>query len=62
MFSLLKRIKGSPSPKLKYDERIEMVYSYELNLLRAYMTNKGQRPEIAKKLRDFQAWRLSCGK
>lgn len=58
---LLDRIKGSPTPK-RYDMRTEMVYSYEINLLRAYMTHKGQRPEIERKLKAFLAWRLANGK
>lgn len=58
---LLDRIKGSPTPK-RYDMRTEMVYSYEINLLRAYMTHKGQRPEIERKLKAFSAWRLANGK
>ena len=45
-----------------YDTTTERVYSYELNLLRAYMAKKGQRPEIARKLKDFYAWRLANAK
>ena len=63
MGKLLDLFKGkSPKPNANYSERMEMVYSYELSLLRAYMTQKGQRPEIAKKLKAFNAWRLSNGK
>lgn len=45
-----------------YDTTTERVYSYELNLLRAYMAKKGQRPEIARKLKEFYAWRLANAK
>lgn len=58
---LIDKIKGSSTPK-RYDTRQEMVYSYELNLLRAYMTHKGERPEIERKLKAFSAWRLQNGK
>ncbi len=52
----------SPSPKHQYDMRTEMVYSYELNLLRVAAFNKGEREEAIKKLRAFSAWRLANGK
>lgn len=48
--------------ELNFDTRTEVVYTYELNLLRAYMARKGQRPEIARKLKDFYAWRLANAK
>lgn len=61
MGKLLDFFRGK-SPTPKYDTRTEMVYSYELNLLRAYMTHKGLRPEIERKLKAFSAWRLANGK
>jgi hypothetical protein len=62
MFNLLKRIKGSPSPKPKYDEVRTVVYTYELELLRVAAFNKGERKDAINKLKAFQAWRLSNGK
>lgn len=61
---LLERIKGSPSPKPigkepKYDMRTEVVYSYELNLLRTAAYQKGKRQEALKKIKEFMAWRLA---
>lgn len=64
MGKLLNFIKGSPSPKPigkepKYDTRTELVYSYELNLLRVAAYQRGKRQEAIKKLKDFTAWRLA---
>lgn len=64
MGKLLDFIKGSPSPKPigkepKYDMRTELVYSYELNLLRVAAYQKGKRQEALKKIKDFVAWRIA---
>ncbi len=60
MGRLLNFFKGkSPTPKPVYDTRMEMVYSYELQLLRLAAWEKGEREEALKKLKTFTAWRLA---
>lgn len=62
MSRLLDLLRGkSPTPKPQYDTRTEMVYSYELNLLRSFIAHKEKRPEIARKLKAFNAWKLDRG-
>lgn len=46
-------------PEPNYDTRLELVYSYELNLLRVAAFNKGKRAEAQKKLKEFTVWRLN---
>lgn len=58
MFSFFKKKKVEPI----YDTRQEMVYTYELNLLRIAAFEKGRREEAIKKLKTFMNWRLSNGK
>ena len=58
---LLDWVQGSPSPQ-KYDTRMEMVYSYELELLRLAAFNKGARADAQQRLKSFNAWRLREGK
>lgn len=57
MFKFFKKKKTQ-----EYDTRQEMVYSYELELLRIAAFNKGEREEAIKKLKTFTSWRLSNGK
>ena len=60
MGRLLNFFKGkSPTPKPVYDTRMEMVYSYELQLLRLAAWEKGEREGALKKLKTFTAWRLA---
>ena len=58
---LLDWVQGSPSPQ-KYDMRMEMVYSYELELLRVAAFIKGALADAQKRLKSFNAWRLREGK
>lgn len=59
MRKLLSFFKKSPAPQTVYDTRMEMVYSYELQLLRLAAWEKGEREEALKKLKTFTAWRLA---
>lgn len=59
MGKLLSFFKKSPTQQAVYDTRMEMVYSYELQLLRLAAWEKGEREDALKKLKTFTAWRLA---
>lgn len=61
MKSLLDWIRGTPTPKKRFQTRFVTIPLEEYELLKLATWNKGQRAKAQRKLKELSAWKINNG-